>query len=603
MENFLSPSPLNRTVSGIKRLTTPTKIKPSHVYSLAIVDVRRPGVVYNMEVRWFDKIRDVKLVLRKITNESITRHHLFLPRGANELSNSLTLHDVGIIKGGFKLRLVVDSSLSDRVSVLPFNSALEVSDEINDLIDNTREGLTSMKPTKVDEFDASGGVYFIRKGKGEKVAVFKPQDEEPGMVNNPHGRAQDPLREFFSPGQGCFREVAAYIFDVNSFASVPPTSVVLCDHSSFTTGPKVGSLQKFVKSYSIYGDLGPAEIAKISDLELQKIALFDLRILNCDRNTGNILLCHKSDNDNDYEDDNDIYELVPIDHGYSMPSRLSVSDFDWCWFGSDQVKRPVCPEIIEYIRSLNINEIITKTLEQVHLGDEHVYLLQCVHHFVLMAIELGFTLHEIAVFMARDFNDEEKPSRFEVVFTEIEEYVFRYFDVKISSHGNSLATSGTGGNDINSPPQRAENYDGMALKRLSSLCGYEGEHTNGKSFRSPGPETSCDKHETKATPTIKSDIRLISEPEHNNDTPSTPSTLPRTPLTRIASFAAFGSDKIYSYNKDSFGRQQPKALKTRNSLLQSAEFKKFRFEHAISKFRALLKREKFGSFDKTLDSS
>lgn len=611
----MSSSPLNRSLSNSGALKKLIPLK-GHMYNILIVDVTRPGVTYNIEVRWFDKIRDVKLILRRLTNEHLTKHHLFLPRGSKELSNSLTLHDAGIVKGGCKLRLVVESSFNGRASVLPFNSAAEVSEEINDLIDKTREGLTSMKPTKVDEFDASGGVYFIRKGRGEKVSVFKPQNEEPGMPDNPHGRAQDPLREFFSPGQGCFRELAAYIFDVNNFVLVPPTSVVLCDHSSFATGPKVGSLQKYVNSYSIFGDLGHSELQKISDFEIQKIALFDMRILNCDRNSGNILICHKTEDEGDYigEDDNenDLYQLIPIDHGYSMPSRLRVSDIDWCWLQCEQVKHPVCKEIIEYMKSLDIDEIIAETLDQVQLSDEHVYLLHCVHHFLLMAMDLGFTLYEIALFFARDFNDEEKPSRFETIFSEIEEFTFRYFDVKISSHGNSISSNKSSkGSAVEAPNASplggAVNSDGMTLKRLSSLCGYEVDYENVKKLGSPIPESplSIDKldkpptNKINTTPVNDCSPRSFYESEYR--LPSTPNLLPQTPLSRIASFSAFGSDNVYN-KKDLNTRNPTKALRTRNSLLQSPEFKKFRLDHTLSKFRALLKREKSGSFDKTFDS-
>ena len=200
-------------------------------FSLAIHNVRVPSLTYNLNVRWFDKISDVKIFLRNLTNEQLSRHHLYLPQGTKELSNTLMLHDVGIVKSGAKLRVIIDSSIEDKNTLAPFNESIQLSNELLELIDDSRSGLSSNQPpAKTDEFQGSGGVYFIRKRKGgkvAKVAVFKPLDEEPGMPNNPKGRATDTLRDFFSPGEGGFREIAAYIFDVDNFCSVPPTALVM----------------------------------------------------------------------------------------------------------------------------------------------------------------------------------------------------------------------------------------------------------------------------------------------------------------------------------------------------------------------------------------
>lgn len=84
--------------------------------------------------------------------------------------------------------------------------------------------------------------------------------------------------------------------------------------------PKVGSLQSFVKS------MGPIENFS-SDLfspdEIHKIAVLDLRILNLDRNTDNILVQRQGQE----------YRLVPIDHGLSIPDSLEVCSYDLAWLG------------------------------------------------------------------------------------------------------------------------------------------------------------------------------------------------------------------------------------------------------------------------------
>jgi hypothetical protein len=84
--------------------------------------------------------------------------------------------------------------------------------------------------------------------------------------------------------------------DVEHRAQVPTTLLVQCKHKSLNYGsrslklapePKTGSLQQFINSSSLFDDYG---FGAFSDYEIQKIALFDMRILNCDRHGGNILV-------------------------------------------------------------------------------------------------------------------------------------------------------------------------------------------------------------------------------------------------------------------------------------------------------------------------
>ena len=90
--------------------------------------------------------------------------------------------------------------------------------------------------------------------------------------------------------------------DVNNFTGVPPTTLVHCEHPNFNYSshmsdgrsvsqfPKLGSLQTFVDAEGSFEDYGDN---MFSDFEVQKLALFDIRTLNCDRNASNILLQRK----------------------------------------------------------------------------------------------------------------------------------------------------------------------------------------------------------------------------------------------------------------------------------------------------------------------
>ena len=137
------------------------------------------------------------------------------------------------------------------------------------------------------------------------LAVFKPQDEEPGAASNPRGHVgagsgdDASLRRGVRPGEGAVREVAAYVLDRDHFAGVPPTALVsvqpqpvrsgsdastvtdpnsesagpaadVCQHSDSSAfhdgspdsspglGVKVGSLQQFVHSDGDCEDRGPS---------------------------------------------------------------------------------------------------------------------------------------------------------------------------------------------------------------------------------------------------------------------------------------------------------------------------------------------------------
>jgi Phosphatidylinositol 3- and 4-kinase/Ubiquitin family len=236
-----------------------------------------------------------------------------------------------------------------------------------------------LKPELV--LDGSGGTYFLHDAKKSKVAVFKPADEEPYAKNNPRGYLPTPgkdytsqsLREGVAPGEACIREVAAFLLDHDGFSSVPMTTLAEARHPAFnsngrrltvadggacigshsivpnnnnnnnnssssSTGSssdsssnnnkKVGSFQEFVRCECSMDDISPS---KLSVEQVHKIAILDIRLLNADRNGGN-LLCRRRPEDNSLE-------LVPIDHGYCLRSVCDVSWMDWCWLDWPQLKQ------------------------------------------------------------------------------------------------------------------------------------------------------------------------------------------------------------------------------------------------------------------------
>lgn len=524
-------------------------------------------------------------MLHRITGQATRNLDLFYGTNAQRLSNNMTLHDFGIEKDGYVLRLTINNATTScrpQSFVLTPSRDVELSDDCENMLSEVSTGLKQgAVPMRTDVLDCTGGVYFMRNTTGRKIAVFKPHDEEQGMPNNGkgyEGNGETSLRANFKPGQGCIREVAAYIMDVNDFTGVPPTTLVHCEHNAFAypshSGkasqpfPKLGSLQHFVTSDGTFEDVGSS---LISDFEMQKIALFDIRLLNCDRNASNILVSKKrrkfesplshggsyekqarrgsrsasvsswesnwtqysssddwmeecrSDEDKDisYPDsglttrsnsdpspsasppshmtvhdseadtimninelsigssvptsasasgsgsavasaapsttssprreipiekekagksDRDRYTLIPIDHGYSLPTRLDIKEWDWVWFHLPHVKRPVHPAIRSYVLALDFEELVQKLTSQVAISEDSLFLLRISHNLLVNGIKAGLSLHQIASLIARLDDDGDVPSPVERAIAMAEENAHRAIEMRSSrvSHGKGV---------------------------------------------------------------------------------------------------------------------------------------------------------------------
>ena len=462
----------------------------SKVFTLYVQDLRQECNVYFVQVKWHSKIKDVKDLLYSTTGIPPSRQQLFQSNCAVPLSSSLTLHCLSIDRSGYTLRLsVIDTNVIGAPGFI-LNHAQETSldQECSNILADIRTGLRRENaPIKTDVLDCTGGVYFMRALCGRKVAVFKPFDEEQGMPNNTkgyHGTGDSGLRLFSKPGYGCVREVAAYIMDVDNFCNVPPTMLVHCEHpilhypehggSKGHPYPKLGSLQKFVHATDTFEDVGQR---LLSDFEVQKVALLDLRLLNGDRNASNILavkkylddsdglFCHNSCNDNDICSTRnrldfhtkksaisdgesgkkaELYSLIPIDHGYCLPSKLLINELDWAWFYYPQVRHPVHDNIKQYLASLDFELLLKNMLAQVSLSEETIFLARVSHTLVVDGVAAGLTLFEIANIVVRI--QEDVPSSLEKAIEEAEENAYRTIEMRLSAMSRSQR--GKGGRDV-----------------------------------------------------------------------------------------------------------------------------------------------------------
>ncbi|KAF2552876.1 hypothetical protein F2Q68_00036799, partial [Brassica cretica] len=250
------------------------------------------------------------------------------------------------------------------------NQDIELPSLLKELISSTIEGLDNGNGP-IKSSDGSGGAYFMQDPSGNKyVSVFKPIDEEPMAVNNPHGQPVsidgEGLKKGTQVGEGAFREVAAYMLDYpmtgprafphdqSGFAGVPPTTMVKCLHKDFNhpngysfspENTKIGSLQMFVSNVGTCEDMGygvfPVD-------QVHKISVLDIRLANADRHGGNILVSREGKYGQ--------IVLTPIDHGYCFPNKFEDCTFEWLYW--PQAKEPYSPETLEYIKSLDAEQDI-----------------------------------------------------------------------------------------------------------------------------------------------------------------------------------------------------------------------------------------------------
>jgi len=252
--------------------------------------------------------------------------------------------------------------------------------------------------------DGVNGTYFLRDENGKFCGVYKPMDEEGHSTNNP--KRSDENQDVFASrgiieGEGALREVAAYRLDSGHFSGVPETFMAKLQHPNFhaedgSPVTKMGSLQNFVENDGNAEDVG---FSKFPVHQVHKIGILDMRIFNNDRHGGNILL---------KEIDDGTIELIPIDHGLSLPSTLDRAWFDWLTW--PQAKVPFEKEAREYINSIDV-EADAKTLREIGIREESIRTMIISTTLLKKGAAANLTLYEIASMVCRA--DLDKPSLLE----------------------------------------------------------------------------------------------------------------------------------------------------------------------------------------------
>mmetsp|Transcript_39010 Transcript_39010/g.49797 ORF Transcript_39010/g.49797 Transcript_39010/m.49797 type:complete len:797 (+) Transcript_39010:608-2998(+) len=398
-----------------------------------------------LEAKTWSTVKDVKDLLQQRLHVPISRQRLYF-RG-RELRNAHSLATCGIYTDNETLDLAIAPEPGDALvpHCAPFGD--HCPKPLNRTINQVQRALElNLVPELAME--GTGGTYFMKDSRKRVVGCFKPQDEEPFMVNNPRGfeGGQGPMmsmRPGVRAGEACIREVAAYLMDHKGFAGVPATSLVFAQHSAFkyadgNVQPKLGSFQEFVDHDECVGDLAPS---KLPTKEVHKIAILDLRLLNGDRNDANLLVrrrrrkmgtnpeaVHGNGSFDRWE-----IELIPIDHGYCLPDKIEIGWCDLCWLEWPQLKEPLDRNTRRYVEKLDPAAEAKRLAKKLDLRAPCLRNCQAAHMLLVGGVKAGLNLHQIANIVARQ--DLDVPSEFEMLLEKAHELVrFEMYNSRILNH-------------------------------------------------------------------------------------------------------------------------------------------------------------------------
>jgi len=297
-----------------------------------------------------------------------------------------------------------------------------------------QESLIALNAGRVPRLatDGTGGTYFMPHPNGRgycPLACFKPKDEEPCAPNNPRGFPGKENSDGFRPGiysaQGAFREVCAFLLDHSNFAGVPDTALVHARHTAYNNPNgkimwKTGSFQEFMDAKETAGNYN----AKEYDTEdIHKIGIFDLRVVNMDRNDGNVLVMPRKNKNSSSK-----YQLIPIDHGLILPDRLEIIEEDVVWMSWPQAKEPFSTTCIEYVRHLRYDKEARDAAKYLGINRDPLRLMKCAAILLQIGVSYGLTLYDIGTMMYRQ--DLDVPSVMQDIITQSQDTAVMYGGIK-----------------------------------------------------------------------------------------------------------------------------------------------------------------------------
>lgn len=259
-----------------------------------------------------------------------------------------------------------------------------------------------------------GGTYMMRNKSGAQTAVFKPTDEEPYAPSNPKGftgmmDVESGMKAGVTVGGGAARECAAFLLDHDGRGGVPCTAMLRITHTTLQADRpaevqmKVGSLQRFQLHDCTAEDVGTA---RFDPTQVHSIGVLDVRTFNMDRNSDNVLVKMASTSSAPVQ-------LVPIDHGYILPSYKHLEEVHACWLYWPQAKEPYSEDMLEYLDALDAEKDLMLLRSTLTLPEDCLLTLFIGTTLIQTAAREGLTLHDTGMLLVREAPD--RPSAIEEV--------------------------------------------------------------------------------------------------------------------------------------------------------------------------------------------
>ncbi len=226
---------------------------------------------------------------------------------------------------------------------------------------------------------ATSNSVFLKGEDGKPLAIFKQEDY--------------------------LHEYAVYRLDHKGFAGVPPTVLTTLSHP-LLGGEVTGSCQLYVENSQTAVELSHQEFEHFDPTPIRRIAQLDIRILNADRHTSNLLIRDKT-------------EVIPIDHGFSLPCVLERINFVWVLW--EQAETPFSEEEQGYISALDPEKDRAFVMEELGLQEEVANRL----YLSTMLLKLGVIHHflpeQIGDMISKTLYRDAPQSKFEVLIERLKE--------------------------------------------------------------------------------------------------------------------------------------------------------------------------------------
>jgi hypothetical protein len=287
------------------------------------------------------------------------------------------------------------------------------------LVESAMIALIKGKAPRLEE-QSTGGTYRLFDPNNEPLAMLKPSDEEAFAPQNPRGNVGICGSPGFMKGTysatGSSREVAAYLLDHDGFSNVPRTSFAKAKHPNLNnpSGASVwknGSIQEYVPSAGHAGDYSPN---LFSAAAVHRVAILDIRVVNLDRNDGNLLVVSTDQPDGSPRSSLAALQkatLIPIDHGSCLPDAIGATADSIVWMEWPQARLPFGDLELEYINGLDLDRDAALLRDVLNISESCRRVAWAAGRLLQIFANNGRTAYDIGKVLYRD--DFDSPSPFE----------------------------------------------------------------------------------------------------------------------------------------------------------------------------------------------